>query len=105
MCACHSAIPGIKGNAGGHLGDAGSATIAATKRESIPRLTALFPTQLDLVLTTPPLGERGAVLKGQWHFILDLSTPEGQGAIDSIPKPQFTVQYVSADAFIDSTLG
>ena len=46
----------MKGNASGLLGDAGFATSVATVKESIPRLTAPFPTQLDVVPTPPPLG-------------------------------------------------
>ena len=44
---------------------------------------------------------------GKWRLILDLSSPEGQSVNDGIPKPPFTVQYVSVDAFIDGimTLG
>jgi len=44
---------------------------------------------------------------GKWHLNLDLSSPEGQSVNDGIPKPSFTVQYVSVNAFIDGimTLG
>lgn len=87
------------------MGGAGSTTIAATARKSIPRLTVPFPTQLDLVSVPPLLGERGTVLTGKWHLILDLSSPEGQSVNDSIPEPPFRVQYVAVDAFIDGTLG
>ena len=41
---------------------------------------------------------------GKWHLILDLSSPEGQSVNDGIPKPPFTVQYVSVDAFIDGIM-
>lgn len=64
-----------------------------------------FPARLDLVSIPPLLGERGTVLTGKWHLILDLSSPEGQSVNDSIPEPPFTVQYVAVDAFIDGTLG
>ena len=37
---------------------------------------------------------------GKWRLILDLSSPEGHSLNDGIPKPPFTVQYVSIDAFI-----
>ena len=38
---------------------------------------------------------------------MDLSSPEGKNVNDGIPKPPYTVQYVSVDAFIDGimTLG
>ena len=44
---------------------------------------------------------------GKLRLILDLSSPEGQSGNDSIPKPPFTVQYISVDDFIDGimTLG
>ena len=44
---------------------------------------------------------------GKWRLILDLSSPEGHSVNDGIPKPAFTVQYVSVDAFIEGimTLG
>ena len=47
----------MKGNASGLLGGADSATTAATARESIPRPTAPFPAQLNIVPAPPPLGE------------------------------------------------
>ena len=37
---------------------------------------------------------------GKWRLILDLSSPEGHSVNDGIPKPPFTVQYVSVDTFI-----
>ena len=46
----------MKGNASGLLGHAGFATPVATAKESIPRLTAPFPAQLDVVPAPPPLG-------------------------------------------------
>ena len=52
----HSAIPGMKGNVSGLLGGAGFVTSVATAKESIPRLTAPFPAQLDIVPAPPPLG-------------------------------------------------
>jgi len=55
----------MKGNAGGHLGGAGSTTNAATARESIPRLTAPFPTQLDFIPAPPSLGGEGDSSDGQ----------------------------------------
>ena len=55
----HSAIPGLKGNAGGHLGGTGSATTASIARESIPRLTTPFPAQLDFVPASPSLEGEG----------------------------------------------
>ena len=61
----HSAIPGMKGNAGDRLGGAGSASTAATARESIPRLTAPFPPRLDFVPAAPPLGGEGDSTDGQ----------------------------------------
>ena len=63
--ADHSAIPGMKGNAGGHLGGASSATTAAIARESIPRLTAPFPAQLDFVPAPPPLEGEGDSTEGR----------------------------------------
>ena len=44
---------------------------------------------------------------GKLRLILDLSSPEGQSGNDGIPKPPFTVQYISVDDFIDGimTLG
>ena len=56
---CHS---WNEGNASGLLGGAGFATSVAIVKESIQRLTAPFPTQLDVVPTPPPLGGR----KGQY---------------------------------------
>ena len=47
------------------MGGAGSATTAATARESIPRLTAPFPAQLDFVPAPPPLGGEGDSTDGQ----------------------------------------
>ena len=47
----------MKGNASGLLGGADSATTVATARESIPRPTAPFPAQLNVVPAPPPLGE------------------------------------------------
>lgn len=41
---------------------------------------------------------------GKWRLILDLSSPEGHSVNDGIPKPPFTVQYVSIDAFIAGIL-
>ena len=41
---------------------------------------------------------------GKWRLILDLSSPEGHSVNHGIPKPPFTVQYVSADAFIDDIM-
>ena len=41
---------------------------------------------------------------GKWSLILDLSSPEGQSVDDGIPKPPFTVQYVSVDSFIDGIM-
>ena len=41
---------------------------------------------------------------GKWRLILDLSSPEGHSVNDGIPKPPFTVQYVSVDAFIDGIM-
>ena len=41
---------------------------------------------------------------GKWRLILDLSSPEGHSVNDGIPKPPFTVQYVSVDAFIEGIM-
>ena len=38
---------------------------------------------------------------GKWCLILELSSPEGHSVNDGIPKPPFTVQYVSVNARID----
>ena len=46
----------MKGNASGLLGGAGFTTSVATAKESIPRLTAPFPAQLDVLPTPLPLG-------------------------------------------------
>ena len=46
----------MKGNASGLLGDAGFVTSVATAKESIPRLTAPFPAQLDIIPAPPPRG-------------------------------------------------
>ena len=57
------------------------------------------------------IGRFGVIPKnnppGKWQLILDLSSPEGHSVNDGIPKPAFTVQYVSVDAFIEGimTLG
>ena len=40
----------------------------------------------------------------KWRLILDLSSPEGHSVNDGIPKPPFTVQYVSVDAFIEGIM-
>ena len=37
---------------------------------------------------------------GQWRLILDLSSPEGHSVNDGIPKPLFSVHYVTVDSFI-----
>ena len=37
---------------------------------------------------------------GKWRLILDLSSPVGHSVNDGIPKPPFTVQYVSVNAVI-----
>ena len=41
---------------------------------------------------------------GQWRLILDLSSPEGHSVNDGIPKPLFSVQYVTVDSFIDGIM-
>ena len=41
---------------------------------------------------------------GKWRLTLDLSSPEGHSVNDGIPKPSFTVQYVSVDAFINGIM-
>ena len=41
---------------------------------------------------------------GKWRLILDLFLLEGHSVNDGIPKPPFTVQYVSVDAFIDGIM-
>ena len=38
---------------------------------------------------------------GQWRLILDLSSPEGHSVNDGIPKPLFSVHYVTVDSFIE----
>ena len=62
----------MKGNASGLLGGAGFTTSVATAKESIPRLTAPFPAQLDVVPAPPPLGEIGTVLMGEVRSVLFL---------------------------------
>ena len=49
------------------MGGASSATTAAIARESIPRLTAPFPAQLDFVIVPapPPLEGEGASTDGR----------------------------------------
>ena len=41
---------------------------------------------------------------GKWRLILDLSSPVGHSVNDGIPKPPFTVQYVSVDAVIEGIM-
>ena len=41
---------------------------------------------------------------GKWRLILDLSSPEGHSANDGIPKPPFSVQYVTVDSFIEGIM-
>ena len=41
---------------------------------------------------------------GQWRLILDFSSPEGHSVNDRIPKPLFSVQYVTVDSFIDGIM-
>ena len=41
---------------------------------------------------------------GKWRLILDLSPPEGHIVNNGIPKPPFTVQYVSVDTLIDGIM-
>ena len=62
----------MKGNASGLLGGAGFATTVATARETIPRVTASFPAQLDVVPAPPSWGERGKVLMGEVRSVLYL---------------------------------
>ena len=38
---------------------------------------------------------------GKWRLILGLSSPEGHNVNDGIPKPPFSVQYVTVDSFIE----
>ena len=40
----------------------------------------------------------------QWRLILDLSSPEGHSINDGIPKPLFSVQYVTVDSFINGIM-
>ena len=41
---------------------------------------------------------------GKWRLILDLSSPVGHSVNDGIPKPPFTVQYVSVNAVIEGIM-
>ena len=41
---------------------------------------------------------------GKWRLILDLSSPEGHSVNDGIPKPPFSVQYVTVDSFIEDIM-
>ena len=41
---------------------------------------------------------------GQWRLILDLSSPEGHSVNDGIPKPLFSVHYVTVDSFIEGIM-
>ena len=41
---------------------------------------------------------------GQWRLILDLSSPKGHSVNNGIPKPLFSVHYVTVDSFIDSIM-
>ena len=41
---------------------------------------------------------------GKWRLILDLSAPAGHSVNDGIPKPPFSIQYVTVDAFIDGIM-
>ena len=90
------------------------------------RSAAEHPSVIDLYLlsevslgrvagpfTAPPfpylhISHSGVIPKSsqpsKWGLILDLSSPEGHSVIDGIPKPSFTVQYVSIDAFIASIM-
>ena len=41
---------------------------------------------------------------GKWRLILDLSSREGHSVNDGIPKPTFSVQYVTVNSFIESIM-
>ena len=41
---------------------------------------------------------------GQWRLILDLSSPKGHSVNDGIPKPLFSVHYVTLDSFIQGIM-
>ena len=41
---------------------------------------------------------------GKWRLILDLSSPEDHSVNDGIPKPPFSVQYVTVDSFIEGIM-
>ena len=41
---------------------------------------------------------------GQWRLILDLSSQEGHSVNDGIPKPLFSVHYVTVDSFIEGIM-
>ena len=69
----------MKGNASGLLGHAGFATPVATAKESIPRLTAPFPAQLDVVPAPPPLGG-------------ERDSTDGRGLLSVVPV--HTVVYI-----------
>ena len=42
--------------------------------------------------------------QGKWRLILDLSSPVEHSVNDGIPKPPFTVQYVSVNAVIEGIM-
>ena len=110
---------------GFHLGF-NSSTISLRGASSNMRSAAEHPLVIDSYLqtevaagrvagpfTSPPfpslhVSRFGVIPKnnqpGKWRLILDLSSPEGHSVNDGIPKPPFTVQYVSIDAFIDGIM-
>ena len=72
----------------------------------ISRLKSHAVGSLALSLINQFLGCMSAALglflktTSKWHLILNLSSPEGHRVDDGIPKPPFSVQHVTVDAFI-----
>ena len=41
---------------------------------------------------------------GKWRLILDLSARAGHSVNEGIPKPPYSIQYATVDAFIDGII-
>ena len=83
----------MRGNDSGLLGGAGSTTTVATARESIPRLTAPFLTQLNVVPAPPPLGEerdstdgRGSLSVVPVHNVYVIASPSQQKGLPQLAQ-------------------
>ena len=72
---------------------------------SLGRVAGPFPSPL---LPNLHISRFGIIPKtnqpGKWRLILDLSVLAGHSVNDGIPKPSFSIQYVTVDAFIDGIM-